>query len=182
MAVFFKVAFSALVVGVLEESLFRGCIAGLIEKRHGARSALWLTSVLFAMVHFLKPDPAVRVDEVHWLSGFSLIPHMFHQFGQPLLLLGGFGTLWVLGLVLGIGVLRTGSLWLSVGFHAGIVLVKGVFSKGSERVWDRLPWVGPELQIGLFPVAVLTLSGFLIWFSTRRDAGCLEEPGGSGKL
>jgi len=162
-----KALCSGVVVGLLEETLFRGAISGLIERRQGAWAALWWTSGLFAVVHFLKPDPSVKVAAVGWASGFELVPHMFHQFSEPLLLLGGFGTLLVFGLVLGLAAMRTGSLWMSIGLHAGLVFVKALFSRGTERVALKWPWVGPELQIGLAPVLVLFLAGVVVWGVTR---------------
>ena len=165
------VAGSAVAVSLLEEALFRGVLAGLFSRGMGAVGALWWTSGLFAVVHFLKPDPSVQVASVTWTSGFALVPHAFHQFREPLLLLGGFGTLLVLGLVLGLAAQRTGSLWMSVGFHGGLVLVKGVFLKSFGQVAQFPPWVGPQLQVGLAPVCVLLLSGCLLWALSRPDAG-----------
>jgi len=162
-AVWAKALCTGMVVGLLEESLFRGAISGLIERGRGGAMALWATSGLFAIVHFLKPDPSIKVAAVGWTSGFELVPHMFHQFSQPLLLLGGFGTLLVFGLVLGLAAARTGSLWMSIGLHAGLVFVKVVFAKGTERVFEKWPWVGQELQIGLAPVLVLALVGAVVW-------------------
>jgi membrane protease YdiL (CAAX protease family) len=174
-AVWLKALVSALVVGCLEEGLFRGAIAGLAERSGGRGLAFWGTSALFAAVHFLKPDPSLRVEAVDWASGFALVPRMFYQFSEPLLVLGGFGTLWVFGLVLALAARRTGSLWMSVGIHAGLVFVKLVFGKATERVLERLPWVGPELQIGVWPVLVLLLAGGLVWVATRPG-----EPGAAG--
>jgi membrane protease YdiL (CAAX protease family) len=118
-AVWAKALCTGMVVGLLEESLFRGAIAGLLERSRGAGWALWGTSGLFAGVHFLKPDPSAKMEVVGWGSGFELVPRMFYQFSEPRLWLGGFGTLWVFGMVLGLAVRRTGSLWLSIGIHAG---------------------------------------------------------------
>lgn len=161
---------AAVAVSLLEEGLFRGAIHGLLERGMGTRAALWVTSSLFAVVHFLKPDPSVQVEVVRWSSGFKLIPHSFHQFAEPLLFAGGFCTLLVLGLVLGLAALRTGSLWMSIGLHGGLVLVKGLFSKGTVRCGGSLPWVGPELQIGLFPVLILALAGLGVLLATRKTA------------
>ena len=164
------VAGSAVAVSLLEEALFRGALTGLFLRGMGAAGALWWTSGLFALVHFLKPDPSVRMPEVTWLSGFELVPHSFHQFREPLLFLGGFGTLLVLGLVLGLAAQRTGSLWFSIGFHGGLVLAKGVFLKSFGLVSEIPPWAGPQLQIGLAPVCVLLLSGAAVWWCTRPAA------------
>jgi len=163
---------SAVVVGVLEESVFRGVLGGLVERGMGVGRegrALWVTSGLFAALHFLKPDPSLVVGEVFWWSGFALLPHLFHQFTQPLLLLGGFGTLLVFGLLLGLAARRTGSLWMSIGLHGGLVLVKGLFSKGADRAMEWWPWSGPELQVGLLPVLVLFLVLGLVWVLTRES-------------
>jgi membrane protease YdiL (CAAX protease family) len=158
-----SVAASAVVVSLLEEALFRGALTGLLARGMGPGRALWTASGLFALVHFLKPDPAVRVPVVGWLSGFELVPHSFHQFAKPVLFLGGFGTLLTLGLVLGLAAQRTGSLWMSIGLHAGVVLGKGVFLKSFGLVAEWRPWAGPELQVGLAPVCVLLLAGGAVW-------------------
>ncbi len=51
-----ELAFSALCAAVIpalcEELLFRGLIQGAIIRRLGDRSAVWLTSLLFALMHF----------------------------------------------------------------------------------------------------------------------------------
>lgn len=153
---------SACVVSVLEETLFRGGIFGLFRRSLSGRGALWATSALFALVHFIKPNPNVRVPEVHWLSGFELLPHSFHQFGQPVLFLGGFLTLLVFGWVLGVAVERTGSLWMSIGIHGGLVFVKLSFERIMQNKGVCLPWVGSELQVGLIPVILLLGLGWAV--------------------
>jgi len=71
--------------------------------------------------------------------------------------------------VLGYATLRTRSLWLPIGFHAGVVFVKMSFAKFTKREALCLPWVGSELQIGLVPVGVLALGGVLVWFWLRHE-------------
>lgn len=161
------VALSAITVGFLEEALFRGAILGLVRRTMRPRLALFWVTVLFAIVHFLKPDESFDPGTVGWLSGFALIPYVFHQFAQPMTLLAGFTTLFVLGWLCGDAVLRTRSLWLSIGLHAGIVFVKMSFSvmakfsvKAKYRD-DYLPWVGQQFETGLVPVGVL----LLVWLS-----------------
>lgn len=156
-------AVSALTVAVLEEALFRGAILGLFRRAMRPAAALFWVTAIFAVVHFLKPDDRIVVSEVHWLSGFQLLPHAFHQFAEPMTLLAGFTTLFVLGWVLGSATLATRSLWMAIGLHAGVVFVKMSFSKFTKREEEFLPWIGKELQIGLVPVAVLVVMGILVW-------------------
>lgn len=161
---------SAVSVGFLEEWLFRGAIAGLLLRSLPARAALMWTSGIFAVVHFLKPNPAVSIQAVGAWTGFTLVPHMFHQFAQPLLLLAGFTTLFVFGWTLGVAALRTRALWMSIGIHAGLVFIKAVFGKVATRQGESLPWVGPELQIGLVPVGLLLVALVLVWLWTANHA------------
>ena len=160
---------SALVVGLLEESLFRGAIFGLFRRSLRPFPALFCVTAIFAIVHFLKPDPHLVVAQAGWLSGFVMLGHVFHQFAEPMTVAASFTTLFVLGWVLGYATLRTRSLWLSIGLHAGVVFVKMSFSKFTRREAIALPWIGNELQIGLVPVAVLALGGVLVWFFLRNE-------------
>ncbi len=158
------VALSAVTVAFLEEALFRGAILGLVRRSLRPAAALFWVTALFAIVHFLKPDESFVLAEVGWLSGFALIPHTFHQFAEPMTLLAGFTTLFVLGWLCGDATLRTRALWLSIGLHAGIVFVKMSFSvmaKFSVKPRHRaeyLPWVGERFEYGLIPVAALLLA------------------------
>lgn len=158
---------SAIVVALLEEGLFRAGILGLFRRSLSARAAVLWTSIIFAAVHFLKPDDEVKVSQVTWLTGFEMIPHTFHQFSEPLLLLGGFTTIFVLALMLGDLTVRTRSLWMAIGLHAGVVFAKMSFSKFTKRKEEYLPWVGEELQIGLVPVGVLLIIWLLVWLWLR---------------
>jgi membrane protease YdiL (CAAX protease family) len=152
---------SAVVVAVVEESLFRAGILGLFRRSMSPRAAVLWTSIIFSAVHFLKPDDEVKVSQVGWLTGFEMIPHSFHQFGQPMLLLAGFTTIFVLGLILADVTFETRSLWMAIGLHAGVVFAKMGFSKFTKRDEVHLPWVGEELQIGLVPVGVLLIAWLL---------------------
>lgn len=161
------VALSAITVGVLEEALFRGAILGLVRRSLRPYVALFWVTVLFAIVHFLKPDDDVKIESVNWLSGFALIPHTFHQFAEPMSLLAGFTTLFVLGWLCGDAALRTRALWLSIGLHAGIVFVKMSFSVMAKFAVKKkhreglLPWVDDQFETGLVPVGVL----LLVWLA-----------------
>lgn len=164
-----SIAVSALVVATLEEALFRGGILGLFRRTLPALGALFCTTLLFAIVHFLKPDEDVEIARVTWTSGLALVPHVFHQFTEPMSVLASFSTIFVLGWVLGDAALRTRSLWMSIGLHAGVVFAKMSFAKFTKRESMHLPWIGPELQIGLVPMALLALAGVLVWLRLRSE-------------
>ena len=163
------IALSAIVVAVIEECLFRGAIFGLFRRNLQPFAALACVTAIFSILHFLKPDEDFVIAQVGWLSGFTLLPHTFHLFAEPMMLLAGFTTIFVLGWVLGYGTLRTRSLWMAIGLHAGVVFVKMGFAKFTKRDAELLPWIGSELQIGLVPVVVLALGGVFVWLWLRHE-------------
>ncbi|MGC3988279.1 MAG: CPBP family glutamic-type intramembrane protease [Chthoniobacteraceae bacterium] len=153
---------SAVVVATLEETLFRGLLLGLCLRSMRPLSALFAVTTLFAALHFLKPDDSFEITNVHWLSGFALLPHSFYQFANKMLLLAGFSTIFVLGWVLGLARLKTGGLWMSIGLHAGVVFLKMGLGKLARRKITALPWNGTDIQVGLVPLATLVLMGILM--------------------
>jgi membrane protease YdiL (CAAX protease family) len=99
---------------------------------------------------------------VQWNSGFVSLAHAFDQFGEPLLVLGGFTTLFVIGLILADARLLTQSLWMPIGLHAGWILASSVFAKVARRELLALPWLGKSMLIGLVPLAVCLVSWALL--------------------
>jgi membrane protease YdiL (CAAX protease family) len=158
-----QIALSAVVVAAIEEWLFRGAIMELFLRAMRPIPALFWTTFIFAALHFLRSSGDAEIGPVEWYSGLGLLPQLFHPFSDPTMLLAGFVTLFTLGWLLGYARLRTGALWMSIGLHAGVVFVKMGFAKFTRRDELYLPWVGPELQIGLVPVFVLLLGLFIVW-------------------
>jgi membrane protease YdiL (CAAX protease family) len=163
-----RVLVSALTVGVLEECLFRGLFLGIAKRQARPVTAAVFVSALFAIVHFLKPVEDAPLP-VRWYSGLALIPQVFGQFAEPQLVLAGFVTLFVLGMMLAHATLRTRSLWLSIGLHSGLVFGKMGFNKLAKRVLDMMPWFGPDVTIGLGSVMVLLFVWFLSWYFFLRE-------------
>lgn len=157
-----KIALTAGAVAAVEEFLFRGAILGLVRRTAPAWVALLAVSALYSVVHFIKPEDQ-PLAAVGWGSGFALIPAALAKFGEPLALAGGFSTLFVLGWILGYARLRTGTLWLPVGLHAGLVLGKMGFHKITKHRLAMPPWFGDDLLVGLGPLFTALAIGLLVW-------------------
>jgi membrane protease YdiL (CAAX protease family) len=147
------VALSAAIVPLIEESLFRGIFLGVLLRGNRPLVATLLSAAIFSIVHFLKA-PEETTTAVDWTSGFVSIAHSLDQFAEPLLLLAGFTILFLIGWILAEARLRTRSLWLSIGLHAGWIFAAGAFGKIGHREILALPWLGRSLQIGIVPLAV----------------------------
>lgn len=177
---FKQAAITAAAVSVLEEVLFRGVLTGLLLRSLSAGKALVAVAVLFAALHFLKPphDLEIARESVGMGTGFWIVGVIFKTFADASMLLAEFGTLLMVGLLLGYTRWRTGALWLPIGLHAGwvfgVFIFRGVFSGTSEvRAGDYLPWIGENLKTGLLPLIVLTITGAILvgWMRSRKVEG-----------
>jgi membrane protease YdiL (CAAX protease family) len=163
---------TAVIVPLIEEGLFRGLFLGILFRAFRPWPANLISAAIFSIVHFLKaPDETAPV--VRWFSGFVSLSHSFDQFSEPMLVLGGFMTLLVIGIALAQARLVTRSLWLSIGLHAGWILGSESFGKIARRQFLELPWLGKNLLIGLIPLAGCLLSWVLLkawlYYAVRRD-------------
>ena len=110
-------ALSAVVVALLEETLFRGGIFGGLRRVFHWHIALVTSSMIYAIVHFL--ESAKHEGEITWLSGLELLPRMLHGFTNWEQIVPGFFNLTVAGVLLALAYQRTGNLYFSIGLHAG---------------------------------------------------------------
>jgi membrane protease YdiL (CAAX protease family) len=153
---------SSVAVPFIEEPLFRGLILGVLLRASSPILATFLTSAGFSILHFLKA-PENTSTVVTWTSGFASIGNAFDQFTQPLLVLAGFTTLFLLGWILADARNRTRSLWLPIGLHAGWIFASAMFNKIARREAELLPWLGKNLLIGIAPLCL----GLLTWAILR---------------
>ncbi|HON07787.1 MAG TPA: CPBP family intramembrane metalloprotease [Verrucomicrobiota bacterium] len=115
----FNAIISAIVVGVIEETLFRGGILGAIKKIYGWTTAILISSAIYSIVHFFS-----RVESpssVQWYSGFVTLVMMLRGFIEFNTLVPGFFNLFMVGTILGLFYKLTGNIYFSIGTHAGWV-------------------------------------------------------------
>ena len=91
-------ALTAGVVSVLEELLFRGAIFGALRRVWDWRFALLLSSMIYAIVHFLKS--ADQPGPVTWISGLQILPRMLAGFADWNAVIPGFFNLTLAGILL----------------------------------------------------------------------------------
>lgn len=156
-------------VPLIEEVFFRGLILGLLLRSTPPLVANFISSAVFALLHFLKGDDQ-PVQDISWCSGFVSLAHSFGQFSQPMLIVGAFATLFLIGWILADARLRTKTLWLSIGLHAGWIFGNGIFNRLAHRRVLALPWLGRNLLIGLVPLGICLLTwGVVVLFLRRRS-------------
>ena len=152
---------TAVVVPFIEEPLFRGLFLGVLLRTSPVKFAVFLSSAIFSILHFLKPGEETTAA-ITWASGFEAVARSFHQFSEPLLVAAGFTTLFLLGWILADARIRTRSLWLPIGLHSGWIFASAIFNKVARREYEALPWLGKNLLIGIAPLCVALISWVLL--------------------
>ena len=164
-----KVLLAAISVPFIEETFFRGIVLGILLRTGRKLISAIAVTALFAAVHFLKGserDPGI----VTWISGFQSIGDAFAGFGDPMIVLAAFATLFLIGCILADARILTCSLWLPIGLHAGWIFASGTFSWLARRQMVALPWLGKNLLVGIIPLglAAVTWIFMRLWLKDDR--------------
>ncbi|MGB0581052.1 MAG: lysostaphin resistance A-like protein [Limisphaerales bacterium] len=167
---------AAVLVSILEESVFRGVVFGSLKKHTSLPLAVGITSGIYALVHFFERTR--HEGEVLWSSGLALLPKMMRGFGEWDMIVPGFFSLTVAGIILAMAVRTSGSLYFSIGLHAGwIFWLKSYkfFTRpvdenhalfwGSGKLIDG--WIAFIVLVGVW--VVLSKRNFLMATEVKRD-------------
>lgn len=108
---------AAVLVSLLEEAVFRGVVFGALRKHCSLVLAIGFTSGIYALVHFFERTR--HEGDVLWSSGLALLPRMARGFADWQMIVPGFFSLTIAGIILALAVRATGNLYFSIGLHAG---------------------------------------------------------------
>ena len=175
---------SALLAGVtvafLEELLFRGVIfKGLYEELGRLRGYLF-GALFFSAIHFVKPLSEDRPTGLDAMTGIRYLAGSFQPFLNLDSLFPGLLGLFLIGAVLCYAFERTGSLYLSIGLHAG-----WIFSLKTLRVFgnftrEDLGWQfgssDPKIVSGVVTWLGILLVAVAVGRLTRRRTRRFADP------
>lgn len=125
---------TGLVVAVLEETIFRGAIFTVLLKRGNPAIAVIASSLAYALVHFLKYPALAQGSTTEWYTGLILLSDAFNAryfLGEADTVF----TLFLLGVILAQLRYYTGNIALSIGLHAGLVMMM----KLTRELTDYVP-------------------------------------------
>ena len=113
--------FEACLIGLFEETLLRGIILRGLLKDLSRSVSIISASLFYALLHFFSFKVNITVGN-HPFAGFTTLAGFFspHLLDIQMILPFIIG-LFLLGVVLSLAYLHTGSLYLSIGLHAGLV-------------------------------------------------------------
>jgi membrane protease YdiL (CAAX protease family) len=173
---------TALLVGVIEELLFRGAIFGGLRRALPWGAALVLSSAIYAIVHFMgRPSNPPVID---WLSGVRVLPTMLAAMLQPGGLVPAFLNLTLAGMILGLAYVFTGDILTSIGIHAGWIFWLKFYGYLTRAVpgTDTVFWGTRKLVDGwLAFVALVVVLGIVTVVARRGRWAASRVPVGQGE-
>lgn len=167
--------FAAFSVAFLEEFFFRGIVFGGFARDLKTIWSFIYANLFFAAIHFVKSPEQWFLDGIEPLAGIRNFVLSLHLFATPEAILPSFIGLFTLGVVLCLAFYRTGSLYLSVGLHAGWVSgIKSISVFGNYRRRE-LGWLfgkrRPSFLSGVVVWAAFIAVGLIVAGMTRRRRG-----------
>ena len=170
----------ALTVAVVEETWFRGALftalrGGGANGAGGAgnvATAAAVTSLLYALVHFIRPGQQVPPGSERWRSGLETVAGSFDRLGS-IAIWDSFLALCVAGAFLAWRRIRTGAILECIGIHAGWVLVIAV----TRNTTVRDPGAAGGFLVGGYDgviglaVAVWLVAVMLVWRAVAARRG-----------
>lgn len=157
----------ALIIGVLEETFFRGYLYSVLRRRMRLAGAVVLGGFLFAAIHFARPMEPAGFDPRHWAAGFHMLPHISDgiqpQYAAPM-----FVNLFLMGMLLCLLYDCFGTVYAVVGLHAGWVWMQGIgtymFDRDGTTLWIlfgpsetlSMTWAG-TVMLAIFMAGALAL-------------------------
>ncbi len=111
-----------LLIGLLEETFFRGALYSAVRRHGGAASAVFWSSLLFALLHFMKPHGLPEGVAFDWAGIWQMFTHVFTGIFQWKHL-DSMAALFLVGVLLAQVREHTGHIGWCIGLHAGWIFV-----------------------------------------------------------
>ena len=120
-------------VGLFEETLYRGALLGGLLSRMKTPGAILISSIIYSGVHFLKFREAPPNLPITWTTGLEMLPEAFYRFSDPAII-DAFLSLLAFGVLLAMARLKSGAVYLCMGLHAGVVTTVKIVNKTTDYV------------------------------------------------
>jgi uncharacterized protein len=130
---------TAVVVAMLEETLFRGALMAALRNAFNWPMALFVSSLIYAMLHFFHRPP--QPDHIGWQTGLAALSQMLRGFMDWHEMVPSLLNLFIVGMILGLVRRSTGSLYMSIGLHAGWIFWLKLFGAITHQNRHDLAWL-----------------------------------------
>ncbi len=163
---------AGLVVGILEEALFRGGIFAALRRTNSFAWAALVSGGLYSITHyFARPD---NPTEMHWHTGLPALGQALAGWADPLSLMPGLLNLTILGWIFAWLFERTGSVAGPAGLHASMVFGMKMYGFITQPQAGFAPkvWGSNRVSDGwMATMILLTLAAVSVWWFRRASPG-----------
>ena len=166
---------TGVLIGVLEEILFRGFVFTSVRDsmtRGRALPAMAVTSLLYAVLHVLQIGQPTISANPGFADGLKLALAPLRSLADGTAAWPSFVGLFLFGTILNLALVRTGSLYPSIGLHAGCVSflrIMGLFFRfDPSNTWL---WSTKRVYDGAMGWVFLLLIGGLLIARLKRTGG-----------
>jgi CAAX protease family protein len=125
-----KYLLSAIVIAIIEEAFFRALLFGGMTSDFGRTAALIASSVIYALAHLVRSPAHFYVTGLDLTAGLRTLAGSTAQLSHPATALPTLAGLFLLGVVLAAAFIETGTVYFSMGLHAGFVV--------GVKLWPKL--------------------------------------------
>ena len=132
----FSALASGLIIGLIEETLFRGVIQSQLSKVFNVVLVIAIVNIIYASVHFLQAPDSTATLQIHWYTGFIILREAFANLANYELYADAWLALLLAGIFLSMIKLRSNNLWWCIGIHAGWVTHIKLFKDLTNRSQD----------------------------------------------
>jgi len=155
---------SGILVALIEETIFRGILFRVFARAWNAWTAALVISIVFASAHFVGPGNAAFQGDSFLAITLNLTLATLASFLPPVHALVQFFNLALLGIVLCVFVMRTKTIWMSVGAHAVWVLIIALHSHFTTLNPAAPPsiWLGKRNDFTDSLAAVLAFAALIL--------------------
>ncbi len=149
-------ALIACLIGIMEEIFFRGYLLQTFQENMSLPKAVCVCSLIYSILHFFKADVIVSTGFQPFV-GFTTMAQFFKPiFFEFLENLPAIIGLFLVGVVLSYAFIKTKSLYLSIGLHAGMVFMVKADTMFISRMRKE--------QVLMFGSGSKLITGVLVWF------------------
>jgi len=171
---------AALGAGFFEEIFFRGIVFKGLREDLGPVRGYFFANLFFAAIHFVRPSDDIVLTGIHPWAGIRHVVYSFYPFLDFGTLFPGLLGLFLIGTVLCYAFERSGTLYLSIGLHAGWIFSLKTFGVFGQYTRESLGWMfgstDPKVVSGVISWIGIVFVGVLVHRFTRSRLRLLAAP------
>jgi len=172
-----KAMLAGLLIGLVEESIFRGALFTGLYKQTGAVIAVFFSSLVYATVHFIRYRDLPADTDIGWLTGISMMPEAFRRFHEWSIT-DYFLTLFIFGVLLGLLRLKHRGIAACIGVHAGIVMLIKLSDYFTNRTHNsNYDYLVSQYNSTFGWISFTVILLFTIFYYTKLKTGSPHKTG-----